>query len=49
MVPAGSMALGVPARHDAMDGDEQARWFDLGVHEYVRSGQEYRSALRHLS
>lgn len=48
VVPAGSMALGVPARSRPMDGGEQARWIDFGVREYVRSGQQYRTGLRRL-
>ncbi len=49
VVPAGSMALGVPARSRLMDGDEQARWIDFGVREYVNSGKQYRTGLRRLA
>ena len=48
VVPAGSMALGVPARSRPMQGDEQAKWIDMGVREYVESGARYRSGLRLL-
>lgn len=48
LVPAGSMALGVPARSRPMDGDEQARWIDFGVREYVHSGKQYRAGLRRI-
>ncbi len=49
VVPAGSMALGVPARSRLMDGDEQARWIDFGVRAYVNSGKQYRTGLRRLA
>jgi hypothetical protein len=42
------MALGVPARSRPMDGDEQARWIEMGVREYVESGRQYRTGLRRL-
>lgn len=48
VVPAGSMALGVPARSRPMDGDEQQKWIDFGVREYVQSGRQYRTGLRRL-
>lgn len=48
VVPAGSMALGVPARSRPMDGDEQARWIEMGVREYVESGRRYSKGLRRL-
>ncbi len=48
VVPAGSMALGVPARSRPMDSDEQATWIDYGVREYVLSGKQYRAGLRRL-
>lgn len=48
VVPAGSMALGVPARSRPMQGDEQQTWIDYGVQAYVDSGRRYRSGLRLL-
>lgn len=48
VVPAGSMALGVPARSRPMDGDEQQKWIDYGVRSYVESGRQYRAGLRRL-
>jgi carbonic anhydrase/acetyltransferase-like protein (isoleucine patch superfamily) len=48
VVPAGSMALGVPARSRAMDGDEQQKWIDYGVRSYRESARQYRTGLRRL-
>jgi carbonic anhydrase/acetyltransferase-like protein (isoleucine patch superfamily) len=48
VVPPRSMALGVPARSRPMDGDEQARWIEFGVREYVETARRYRTGLRRL-
>jgi len=48
VVPPGSMALGVPARSRPLQGDEQQRWIEMGVREYVHSGARYRAGLRLL-
>ena len=48
VVPAGSMALGVPARSRPMDGDEQQKWIEHGVRSYRESARQYRTGLRRL-
>lgn len=47
-VPAGSMALGVPARIRSLDADQQRTWIDFAVREYVDNGRDYREQLRLL-
>ncbi|HET7303439.1 MAG TPA: gamma carbonic anhydrase family protein [Segeticoccus sp.] len=47
-VPERHLALGVPARPTPMDDDEQDRWIDAGVSEYVGAGKRYRDALRRI-
>ena len=46
VVPAGSMALGVPARSRPMVGNEQSNWIDYGVASYRESASRYRAGLR---
>jgi carbonic anhydrase/acetyltransferase-like protein (isoleucine patch superfamily) len=48
VVPAGSMALGIPARIRPMVDDEQQRWIDYGVKSYLDSAAQYRRGLRRL-
>ena len=47
-MPAGSMALGVPATIRPLDADQQRKWIDFAVREYVDNGREYRERLRLL-
>lgn len=47
-VPPGSMALGVPAAVRPVDSDQQERWIDFAVREYVDNGNDYREQLRRL-
>jgi carbonic anhydrase/acetyltransferase-like protein (isoleucine patch superfamily) len=47
-VPAGHMALGVPARPKPMDGDVQSEWIDYGVAEYRGNAKRYRDELRRI-
>ncbi|GII24018.1 gamma carbonic anhydrase family protein [Planosporangium mesophilum] len=47
-VPAGHMALGIPARPRPMDAAVQAEWIDYGVREYLRNAKRYRHELRRL-
>ncbi|WP_248960185.1 gamma carbonic anhydrase family protein [Sphaerisporangium perillae] len=47
-VPAGHMALGVPARPRPMDGTAQAEWIDYGVGEYLDNAKRYRQELRRI-
>lgn len=47
-VPAGHMALGVPARPRPMDGSVQAQWIDFGVKEYLGNARRYRQGLRRI-
>ncbi|GAA1791392.1 gamma carbonic anhydrase family protein [Planosporangium flavigriseum] len=47
-VPAGHMALGVPARTRPMDTAVQAEWIAHGVREYVGNAKRYRDELRRL-
>jgi len=49
VVPAGHMALGVPARSRPVAGNEQQKWIEYGVREYVASGRKYRTGLRRLT
>lgn len=48
VVPAGHMALGVPARSRPMEDDEQTKWIEHGVQEYLESARQYRTGLRRL-
>ena len=45
-VPAGSMALGVPARLRALDPGQQKKWIDFAVREYRDNTRRYRRELR---
>jgi len=45
-VPAGSMVLGVPARHRPVDPHAQASWIDFAVREYRENAANYRTNLR---
>ncbi|MEQ4723649.1 gamma carbonic anhydrase family protein [Nonomuraea sp. B19D2] len=47
-VPAGHMALGVPARPRPLDDDVQSEWIDHGVREYLGNAKRYRHELRRL-
>lgn len=47
-VPAGHMALGIPARPRPMDSAVQAQWIDFGVGEYVGNARRYRDRLRRI-
>ena len=47
-IPAGHMALGIPARPRPMDSAVQAGWIDLGVGEYTRNAKRYRDGLRRI-
>ncbi|MFI7705119.1 gamma carbonic anhydrase family protein [Nonomuraea sp. NPDC049480] len=47
-IPAGHMALGVPARPRPMDGPAQSEWVDYGVREYRANARRYRHELRRL-
>ncbi|WP_188195279.1 gamma carbonic anhydrase family protein [Nonomuraea sp. SYSU D8015] len=47
-IPAGHMALGVPARARPMDGSAQREWIDYGVAEYRANAKRYRHELRRL-
>ncbi|MDP4502280.1 gamma carbonic anhydrase family protein [Nonomuraea turcica] len=47
-VPAGHLALGVPARPRPMDGTAQSEWIDFGVDEYRGNAKRYRHELRRL-
>jgi carbonic anhydrase/acetyltransferase-like protein (isoleucine patch superfamily) len=47
VVPAGQIALGVPARLRPMPGD-LAGWITDAVRTYVASGQHYRTGLRRI-
>lgn len=48
VIPAGHMALGVPARPRPMDGDVRSGWIDYGVNEYLANAKRYRHELRLL-
>lgn len=45
-IPAGSIALGVPARVRPVDPTEQHEWLEFAVHEYVEAGRTYAKELR---
>jgi carbonic anhydrase/acetyltransferase-like protein (isoleucine patch superfamily) len=47
-IPAGHLALGVPARARPREDDVQSAWIDYGVHEYVGNARRYRHELRRL-
>jgi carbonic anhydrase/acetyltransferase-like protein (isoleucine patch superfamily) len=47
-IPAGHMALGVPARPRPMEGSTPSAWIDYGVHEYRENAKRYRHELRRL-
>ncbi|MEV4355305.1 gamma carbonic anhydrase family protein [Nonomuraea sp. NPDC049625] len=47
-VPAGHMALGVPARPKPMEGAAQSEWIGFGVDEYRANAKRYRHELRRL-
>jgi len=47
-VPAGHMALGIPARPKQMDSAMQAQWIDFGVREYTGNAKRYRDGLRRI-
>lgn len=46
VVPAGSMALGVPVRVKPIDPAVQASWIGFAVNEYVNNARTYRDELR---
>jgi carbonic anhydrase/acetyltransferase-like protein (isoleucine patch superfamily) len=48
-IPAGHLALGVPARPRPMDGATQREWIDFGVREYRGNASRYRRELRRLN
>jgi carbonic anhydrase/acetyltransferase-like protein (isoleucine patch superfamily) len=48
-VPEGSLALGVPATIRPVDPDDQHRWIEFAVREYVENGRDYRKKLRPVS
>lgn len=48
-IPAGSMALGVPATIRPVDPAQQATWIDFAVREYIENGRDYRKNLRLIS
>lgn len=45
-IPAGSLALGVPARIRPLDPGEQRKWIDFAVREYRENALRYRDSLR---
>ncbi|TDO34757.1 carbonic anhydrase/acetyltransferase-like protein (isoleucine patch superfamily) [Kribbella sp. VKM Ac-2527] len=45
-IPAGSMALGVPARLRPLDPGQQKKWIDFAVREYRDNARRYRRELR---
>ena len=47
-IPAGHLALGVPARAKPMDPARQAELVDLGVEEYLKMAKQYRDGLRRV-
>ncbi|MGW0193938.1 gamma carbonic anhydrase family protein [Nonomuraea sp. NPDC003201] len=47
-IPAGHVALGVPARPRPMNDDVQRQWIDYGVNEYLGNAKRYRHELRKL-
>ncbi|MEV7383890.1 gamma carbonic anhydrase family protein [Streptomyces lydicus] len=47
-VPAGHMALGIPARPRPMDPEQQAEWIDFAVREYRDNAKRYRHGLRRI-
>lgn len=47
-VPAGHMALGVPARPRPMATDDQGTWIDEAVREYTDAARLYRKQLRRI-
>lgn len=49
IVPAGSMALGVPATIRPLSPTRQQHWIDFGVHEYVGNITRFREQLRLLA
>jgi carbonic anhydrase/acetyltransferase-like protein (isoleucine patch superfamily) len=47
-VPAGHLALGVPARPRPLPGSVQAEWIDQAVNHYRGNAKRYRAELRRL-
>jgi carbonic anhydrase/acetyltransferase-like protein (isoleucine patch superfamily) len=47
-IPAGSMALGVPARLRPLDPGQQKKWIDYAVREYRDNARRYRRQLRRM-
>jgi carbonic anhydrase/acetyltransferase-like protein (isoleucine patch superfamily) len=47
-VPAGHLALGIPARPKPMDPAVQAEWIAFGVNEYTDNAKRYRDGLRRI-
>jgi carbonic anhydrase/acetyltransferase-like protein (isoleucine patch superfamily) len=47
-VPAGHMALGIPARPKPMRDADQTTWIDEAVREYTDAAKHYRDQLRRI-
>lgn len=45
-IPAGSLAVGVPARVRPGDASQHDEWIEFAVREYVENGKNYRDNLR---